>query len=171
MLIRKPLAIAVAALSLACAGNAAAQTDVLVVEGTSVGILSHAPVARDPAAPTPPAEPIGLLVPAVQKVREAAARTESELTLQERAAAVGANRSMTVGGNQSETVKAAPATPHEDMRLKSQKILQNAPAPVPQPVAPQRSPFAGGASNTLMIGEKHGRPALLPGAPGVGVRR
>lgn len=43
------LTAALAAFSLACAGNAAAQTDVLVVEGTSVGILDHAPTTRDPA--------------------------------------------------------------------------------------------------------------------------
>jgi hypothetical protein len=38
MLTRIPIAAALAAISLAYAGNAAAQTDVLVVEGTKVGI-------------------------------------------------------------------------------------------------------------------------------------
>jgi hypothetical protein len=46
---RTSLAAALAAISLAYAGVAAAQTDVLVVEGTSVGILPEAPAARGPA--------------------------------------------------------------------------------------------------------------------------
>jgi len=49
MLTRTPLIAALAAISLACAGNVAAQTDVLVVEGTSVGILDNA--RATPAAP------------------------------------------------------------------------------------------------------------------------
>jgi Type VI secretion system effector, Hcp len=40
-------------------------------------------------------------------------------------------------------------------------------APVPQLVAPQRSPLADGTSNTLMIGEKVLRPASTPTAPAV----
>jgi hypothetical protein len=41
---RFALAAALATISLAHAGHAAAQTDVLVVEGTSVGIPNHAPI-------------------------------------------------------------------------------------------------------------------------------
>jgi hypothetical protein len=49
MLTRTPIAAALAAISLAYAGIAVAQTDVLVVPGTSVGILPDAPTARGPA--------------------------------------------------------------------------------------------------------------------------
>jgi hypothetical protein len=40
-------------------------------------------------------------------------------------------------------------------------------APVPQLVAPQRSPLADGTTNTLMIGEKVLRSASTPTAPAV----
>jgi hypothetical protein len=137
MPIRKPLAAALAALSFAGAGNAAA--------GGSPWIEV-----------------------------EAAARMSSELPGADRATSVGGNRSISVGGARTETVDAQPA---RDAVLKGQKILQNAPRLQDVPptipastgilkfdgidarhaiainsplrVMPDRSPAAGGSSNTL----------------------
>jgi hypothetical protein len=137
MLNRKPLAAAVAALSVVCTG-ALAHGGQIEIESFSWGsthaakdhekwieVQSFAVPGAGPQAPAAAAdvvapgaaEPIGLLVPAVQKVREAAARTSAELTVEERAAYVGANQSTTIGANRSGTVK-APLTPLDDARLK-----------------------------------------------------
>jgi type VI protein secretion system component Hcp len=63
--------------------------------------------ASQDLAPTPGSA----LLPALQKVREAAARMSSELTAEERAAYVGGNQSTTVGAAQSGTLGAGTPSP------------------------------------------------------------
>jgi hypothetical protein len=131
MLKAKPLAAALAALSFAAAGQAGAdvgQMQWIEVQSISMSTAAPAPAAPGGVAAPATAEPIGLLVPAVQKVREAAARTSSELTPEERAAFVGANQSVTVGTARSETVKAVPLTPLDDARPK-QTLSAGTPTP------------------------------------------
>jgi hypothetical protein len=177
MLNRKTLAAAAAAITVGCAASAAAQTDVLVVEGTSVGMTSPTTRAganrtttihgaRTEAAPAVPLTPLddarlkGGGAPRAEtylpiKLENAMI---SSYSLSSGAASPAAPGSMSArqGGTLPIVKDAAGAGSRA-----TPKLMQSSAQGMHVPSAPQR-PVADGTSNTLMIGEKHVGQAPAP---------
>lgn len=175
MLKATPLVAALVALSLGRADQAVADVqhwNWIEVQSISMPTYTPAPAAPGDVAAPGATEPIGLLVPAVQEVREAAARTANELTA-ERAVFVGGDQSATIAGariQQSAQGTHAPRVPQRSPVDDARSMAAPAPAATNQNMFNMLSPIiksqvGGIARATPELMQPAAGGTYLPGVP------